>query len=86
MQFNRTGNMSVYGDVKVIHVSRQGVNTLVGEAKGVSVYTPNSKRIFIINLDKAMGVDFHEGKIKVEYATQPEPKSEMIAGAYLKLN
>ncbi len=39
--FNRTGNMSAYGDIAVDHISPQGVTTRVGIANGVAVYTPN---------------------------------------------
>ena len=44
--FNRTGNMSVYGDLAVDHISVQGKITRVGIANGVAVYTPNTVRRF----------------------------------------
>ncbi|MBC7743884.1 MAG: molecular chaperone [Flavobacterium sp.] len=84
MQINRDGNFSIYGDLTITHVSPQGKNTLIGIAKGISIYTPNSKRLFVINLNK--GVNYHAGKIKVEYAAQPDAKPETFAKVYLNLN
>ena len=50
MVFNRSGNMSVFGDLSVDHISTQGKITRVGIANGVAVYTPNTKRRFQFNL------------------------------------
>ena len=86
MQFNRIGNMSVYGDLTVNHISAEGKSTQVGIVKGISVYTPNSKRKFLMNLDKTTGVNFREGKIEVLYNTQPDANSELMARAELLLN
>lgn len=85
MQFNRTGNMSVYGDLTVSHISPQGKSTQIGTAKGVSVYTPNLKRLFVLNLE-TKGFNLREGKLKVEYAAQPDAKAEMFAQTYIKLD
>ena len=86
MQFNRVGNMSVYGDLTVNHISPEGKSTQVGIVKGISVYTPNLKRRFLMNLDKTTGVNFREGKIEVVYNTQPDANSELMARAELLLN
>ena len=34
MVLNRSGNMSVYGNIKVDHISPEGVTTEVGMVKG----------------------------------------------------
>lgn len=68
--FNRTGNMSVYGDVTVEHTSALGKVTLVGVVKGMAVYTPSTVRRFHLVLDAASGINYHEGKLKVVYADQ----------------
>ena len=52
MVFNRTGNMSVYGDISVDHISTQGKITRVGIANGVAVYTPNVKRRFPVQSEQ----------------------------------
>ena len=63
MVFNRSGNMSVFGDLTVDHISIQGKITRVGMANGVAVYTPNTKRRFQFNLNMVPGVDFRTGTI-----------------------
>ena len=68
--FNRSGNMSVYGDVSVEHTSALGKVTPVGVVKGMAVYAPNLVRRFHLVLDNTSGVNYHEGKLKVVYADQ----------------
>ena len=68
MTFNRTGNMSVYGDITVDYISTQGKITRVGIANGVAVYTPNTIRRFQFNLNKLPGVDYKSGTLRVIYS------------------
>ncbi len=65
--FNREGNMSVYGDVSVDYISPEGKVIRVGNANGLSVYTPTSKRNFNLALNNLAGVDFHKGSLVVNY-------------------
>ena len=83
--FNRTGNMSAYGDLSVLHISPQGKKTEVGKANGIGVYTPNSSRRFQLQLSKTTGVNFHEGKLVVSYSAQNDAKPEKFAEAELPL-
>jgi P pilus assembly chaperone PapD len=64
---NRSGNMSVYGNIKVNHISPKGKTTEIGMVKGVSVYTPNAKRNFSFELRNAGEVDLSQGKLEVSY-------------------
>ncbi|MBK7028246.1 MAG: molecular chaperone [Bacteroidales bacterium] len=79
LAFNRTGNMSVYGDVKVNYSAPDGKITEVGVVKGIAVYTPNSIRRFKMDLRKVEGVDYRQGKLLVTYSTQSEQKPEKLA-------
>lgn len=63
---NRTGNMSVYGALEVVHMAPGGTSTVVGGVKGLSVYTPNARRIFSLPL-QAEGINFNTGKLIVTY-------------------
>lgn len=63
---NRSGNMSVYGALEVVHISPDGKRTVVGGVKGLSVYTPNTRRIFSLPL-QAEGVNLKTGKLIVTY-------------------
>ena len=83
--FNRTGNMSAYGDLSVLYVSPQGKKTEVGRANGIGVYTPNALRRFQLQLAKTTGVNFHEGKLVATYLSQNDAKPEKYAEAELPL-
>jgi P pilus assembly chaperone PapD len=83
--FNRTGNMSVYGDVRVDYISQQGQPITVGTVKGIAVYTPNEKRVFIMDLDKKAGVNYHTGSLHLTYSSQSDTKPEKFAEADLVL-
>ena len=85
LTFNRTGNMSVYGDLKVMHVSASGKETQVGTVNGIAVYTPNAIRRFRMDLDKRAVVDYHAGHLVVTYTAQSDIKPEKFAEAELKL-
>ncbi|MEP7237197.1 MAG: hypothetical protein ABI685_05020 [Ferruginibacter sp.] len=83
--FNRIGNMSVYGDISVDHISPEGKVTRIGIAKGMALYTPNPVRYFNLLLDKKIGVDYHKGKLHIAYTTQPDAKYIKMAETDLEL-
>jgi hypothetical protein len=84
--FNRSGNMSVFGDITVDHISTLGKITRVGMANGVAVYTPNTKRRFQFNLNRVPGVDFRTGTLRVIYTASSDVKPVRLAEAELALN
>ncbi|MDB5222832.1 MAG: hypothetical protein JWN83_1499 [Chitinophagaceae bacterium] len=71
--FNRTGNMSVYGDISVDYISPQGKVIRVGLVKGIAVYTPNPIRNFSFRLNNIHGVNYHTGKLHIVYYNQALP-------------
>ena len=77
--FNRTGNMSVYGDVSVSHTAPDGKVTEVGQVKGLAVYTPNAFRQCQLVLDKTKMVDFKSGKLHLKYTEQGITRGNVIA-------
>ncbi len=85
MNLNRTGMMSVYGDVKVDYVSPSGKKTQVKIVKGVGVYTPIPVRRFSIELDADKKVDYSKGTLHVTYTLQTSDKSEKKAEAEIEL-
>ncbi|WP_426330166.1 hypothetical protein [Pedobacter sp. R-06] len=85
MTFSRSGNMSVYGDIRVEYISAQGKITQVGLARGFAVYTPNDERNFRISLDKNPNINYHTGKIHIIYSTSSEIKYAIIAEKELVL-
>jgi P pilus assembly chaperone PapD len=86
MVFNRTGNMSVYGDITVDYISPQGKITRVGIANGVAVYTPNEKRHFQFNLNRVPGLNLKTGTLRVIYSASSDVKPVRLAEAELSLN
>lgn len=83
--FNREGNMSAYGDVRVTHISPDGTNTLLGAVNGVAVYTPNKKRNFQVLIDRAVLVNLKSGSLKVEYLSQSDRNPAKLAEASINL-
>lgn len=70
LTIKRVGNMSVYGDLLVEHLSPAGKRTEVGQVKGISVYTPNNSRYFVFELREAEKVDLKKGILKVRYSEE----------------
>ncbi|MBS0010273.1 MAG: fimbria/pilus periplasmic chaperone [Bacteroidales bacterium] len=85
MTFKRRGNMSVYGNLAVDHVSASGTVTRVAIANGIAVYTPNTKRKFILNLSTNEDLDYREGKLKIYYSAPSDIRSEVYAESELLL-
>ena len=83
--FNRTGNMSVYGDIKVEYISQAGKVTEVKQIKGVAVYTPNTVRHFATDLNNPGSVDYSKGKLRVSYLAQKSKSAVKIAETELAL-
>ena len=67
---NRTGNMSVYGELSVQHISPEGLKTEIGKVKGLAVYTPNTQRNFSFKLQNTEMVDLNNGKLNISYKTE----------------
>ncbi|HPS25055.1 MAG TPA: hypothetical protein PLB28_05705 [Bacteroidales bacterium] len=85
MTFNRTGNMSVYGDLKVIHIAPDGAETNVGTVNGIAVYTPNAMRKFRFDLDRTKNVNYKSGKLRITYSAQSDVAPKTFATAELNL-
>lgn len=85
MTFRRTGNMSVYGDLKVEHIAPTGKITQVGIAKGLAIYTPNQIRKTLLNLDINPAIDYHKGKLNIIYFTSGGSKTEVITSSQIDL-
>jgi hypothetical protein len=85
LQFNRTGNFSVYGDLTVDYVSSNGTITRVGTANGIAVYTPNSIRRFQFDLNDLPEVDYKSGTLLVSFSSSSDVQPEKFAEAELIL-
>jgi hypothetical protein len=86
MAFNRTGNMSVYGDIAIDYISPQGKVVRVSFIQGMAVYTPNPVRRLKVDFDKTLGIDYSRGKLHIVYTSQSDTKPEKLAEAELLLH
>jgi hypothetical protein len=84
-RINRSGNMSVYGDVYVTHISASGKSTQVGFIKGISVYTPNALRNITLKLDTKSNINYTAGKLSLSFETLKDGKKENLASTALTL-
>lgn len=85
LTFGRSGNMSVYGDITVTHISAAGKETKVGTAKGFAVYTPNTSRYFYLTLENNTNIDYSSGKLQVVYTDASSSKPVVLAQKELVL-
>ena len=85
VKMNRTGNMSVYGELTATYTSTSGKKILVGKASGIAVYTPIPARRFILSLERNEKIDYHSGLLHVEYNSPSDTKHIKFAEADLQL-
>jgi hypothetical protein len=69
LTINRTGNISVYGDILAEYVPSSGKPVEIGDVRGVAVYTSTNKRNFSIRLKNLKGVNLTTGKLRVTYTS-----------------
>jgi P pilus assembly chaperone PapD len=85
LAFNRSGNMSVYGDLEINHISSDGKTAQVGTIRGIAVYTPGTIRRVKMDLNKVPGVNFGAGRLQVIYTGQTDARPVKFAEAELIL-
>ncbi|GAA4463481.1 hypothetical protein GCM10023093_12040 [Nemorincola caseinilytica] len=73
--FNRSGSMSVYGDLMVYYVPPTGKQVTMKTVKGLGVYTPNALRRFRVELDEEKNFDPKKGKLRAVYTLQTNDKT-----------
>lgn len=83
LDFNRTGNMSCYGDIQVNHISPEGITTNTATVKGFAVYSPGNLRKTKIKLNTTSNSDYTKGQLQVIYS--PQDKGVKYAEATLHL-
>jgi len=69
-EFNRNGNFSTYGDLEVEYIPEIGNSSKIAAVRGLAVYSPNTKRKFVLNLPEKEEVNYAKGKLKITYKTE----------------
>jgi len=85
LNLNRSGNMSLYGEVDATYVAPNGKETSIGLTKGVAVYTPNPLLRVQVILENKPDVDLSKGKIRIVYSSKNETHPQKFAEAELVL-
>ncbi len=83
---NRMGNISLYGDIKVLFTPEQGSPFEVGVLNGVGVYTNIDKRNMKIRISNPKGGKLPHGKLKITYTNKNEGKSVIYSESVLDIN
>jgi P pilus assembly chaperone PapD len=79
LQFERSGNRSVYGDLAISFTPRGRAEQVVGRASGVAVYSPNTLRRARLVLQPAPGTVLAHGTLRVSYRDRPEGGGALLA-------
>ena len=82
---NRTGNMSAYGDVKILYKAPNGTETQIGVINGIAVYTPLLLRRVKVDLENKSTVDLSKGTIRTVFSSSDDSRPMKLAEAELKL-
>ena len=85
LQFERTGNSSVYGDLAVAFTPQGGAEQVIGRAAGIAVYNPNLLRRAKMSLQPAPGIVLARGALRVTYRERPEAGGALLAEGTLAL-
>ena len=86
LTIEREGNRSVYGDFRITFYPNKGSPVVVGQANGVALYTPNSRRTFTTNLQAPPGMTLKNGELHVTYLEHgQDARSGLIAEGRLRL-
>ena len=85
MTLNRSGKMSIYGDVVVDHIAENGKSTQVGIIKGLAVYAPNELRRVKLPLSNDPTVNYHSGKLVTRFNCNVDGKDKKMVETELAL-
>jgi P pilus assembly chaperone PapD len=85
MNLNRSGKMSIYGDIVVKHIAENGATTEVGIIKGLAVYAPNEVRYIKLPLNNNGQVNYHAGKLVTQFNCMVDGKDKKLVESELAL-
>ena len=86
LDMKRTGNRSAYGDFRVNYIPEDGEAVVVGNVKGVAVYSPNKLRRFQIPINTPSEFEYEKGRFHITYSESGKDESSgLIASIDLNL-
>ncbi|NTW33606.1 MAG: hypothetical protein HGB12_13455 [Bacteroidetes bacterium] len=78
LTINRTGNISLYGDIVIECTPTVGKTFEIGKVRGVGVYTDITKRNVVVRLNNTTASALQNGKLKVKYVTNQENTKPVV--------
>ena len=85
LRFEREGNSSAYGDVRVTYTPRGGKPLELAQVSGIAVYTPNRVRQAALPLQVPKGMQLAGGTLDAVFRDRPEAGGKLLAQASLQL-
>jgi P pilus assembly chaperone PapD len=85
IDMTRTGDRSLYGDLRITHIADSGIETVLKNMLGVAVYIPNTTRVFDVDLEHVDKVSLSSGSLEVIYKAKKEENSIIYAKERVKL-
>ncbi len=83
---NREGNCSTYGDLIVDYIPVKGKSVVIGQVKGVKVFTDINQINLSVKLNKMPVTALKDGKLKVRYTTPNDTKYLVYAEKEVQVN
>lgn len=83
LQFDRSGNSSVYGDLQVSFTPQGGAPQVLATAGGIAVYAPNAARRASLPLQLPQGMTLARGTLNVVYRHRADAGGAILAQAAL---
>ena len=78
LSINRTGNISLYGDIKIQFIPMHGNPYEINGIRGVGIYTNIDKRNVVIKLKTSQGRKLTNGKLEVQYVSNDDRKKPVV--------
>jgi hypothetical protein len=75
---NRTGNISVYGNLKAEYIPEHGKPVQIGGLNGVAVYTNLNKRYVSIKLNTQADTNLKSGKLRLSYNSRDDARVQEV--------
>lgn len=73
------GNRSIIGDVKITHIAPDGKETQLAFVQGLPIYRGVNKRNQTLSLQSTDGVNLHVGRLRVDFLSQENEGSHVLA-------
>ena len=85
LEFERSGNRSVYGDLLAEFIAKDGERKIVAQVGGIAVYTPGTNRRFRLPIIVPPDVELRDGNIQVFYRSPMEQGGKVMAQTQIKI-